>query len=566
MSDTTKTKQQLIDELAKMRQRVSEFEASEDDRKRLERKLKRSQQRFARLLDNLPDVVFSWSVTKGLQYVSPSVYDVTGYTPDELMGGDPMKGLKLAQTKHKGIYKDWTKSVTEEDAAPFEEFLFVRKDGSEGYLIAAEGILRDISRRKHMEEELRESEQRFRQIFEHVGDIIFFVNALGEFVMVNDRSYDIFGYRPDELIGRSFADVGLFDEDEMTRMTSLFANSVGKGEAVAPRLDLRAKHKDGHEVLIEVNLGSVMDPEGKLEGFMGVIRDISERKRMEDELRQSQERMSRLLENIPDVVFRWSMTDGLDYVSPAVLDVTGYTPEELMGEDPMKGLKLAQTKHKRIYDDWTKSVTDEEAAPMEEFVFVRKDGSEGYLELRTTPVMDDQGNLVAAEGILRDITRRRQMEEELQRHRDELEQRVEERTAELTRTQEIATRQAQEILEMSTPIIQIRQGVVLAPVIGTLNAQRAHQFTERLLTRLVETGSTVALVDITGVSAVDTQTAHYLIKAISAVKLLGAQAVLTGVGPSIARTLVEVGIELSDVVTRSSLTDGLNDAIKMLKQ
>ncbi|MFB2838685.1 STAS domain-containing protein [Floridanema evergladense] len=132
------------------------------------------------------------------------------------------------------------------------------------------------------------------------------------------------------------------------------------------------------------------------------------------------------------------------------------------------------------------------------------------------------------------------------------------------RAQERLTRQSQELLEISTPILQIMAGVVVAPLIGTLDSQRAQRFTEVLLDRVVETRSDIALVDITGVPTVDTQTAHHLIESISAVKLLGAQVILTGVSPAIAQTVVQLGIDLSDILTRSSLVAGLRVAMNLL--
>ena len=135
---------------------------------------------------------------------------------------------------------------------------------------------------------------------------------------------------------------------------------------------------------------------------------------------------------------------------------------------------------------------------------------------------------------------------------------------ERTRAQEILMRQTQEILDISTPVMQVWEGVVVAPLIGTLDSQRTQRFMEVLLERIVETQSDIALVDITGVPTVDTQTAYHLIETISAVRLLGAKVVLTGVRPAIAQTLVHLGIDLSGITTRSSLVAGLRVALNML--
>lgn len=130
--------------------------------------------------------------------------------------------------------------------------------------------------------------------------------------------------------------------------------------------------------------------------------------------------------------------------------------------------------------------------------------------------------------------------------------------------EEVISRQSREILEISTPVVQVWAGVVIAPLIGTLDSERAQQFTERLLERIVETRASVALMDITGVPTMDTRTAQHLIETISAVRLLGAQVLLTGVRPAIAQTLVHLGVDLSNVATRPSLDAGLRLAFDML--
>lgn len=167
---------------------------------------------------------------------------------------------------------------------------------------------------------------------------------------------------------------------------------------------------------------------------------------------------------------------------------------------------------------------------------------------------------------------------EVRGYRDNLERMVEERTAELRaskeqleteaaerkRAQETIQRQAEEILEISTPVMQVWEGVVIAPLIGTLDSQRTERFMERLLESIVETRSPVALVDITGVPTIDTQTAQHLVETITAVRLLGAEVALTGVSPAIAQTLVQLGVDLSTVATRSSLAAGLSVAMEAL--
>ena len=137
-------------------------------------------------------------------------------------------------------------------------------------------------------------------------------------------------------------------------------------------------------------------------------------------------------------------------------------------------------------------------------------------------------------------------------------------TTYIAASEAIISLQSRETMEIATPVVQIWSGIVAAPLIGTLDSQRAQQFTERLLERIVEMRASVALVDITGVPTMDTRTAQYLLEAIIAVRLLGAQVILTGVRPAIAQTLVHLGIDLSIVATRPSLEAGLRLGLDIL--
>jgi len=174
-----------------------------------------------------------------------------------------------------------------------------------------------------------------------------------------------------------------------------------------------------------------------------------------------------------------------------------------------------------------------------ETVRVKKNGEALDVSLTVSPIKDVSGRIVGASTVARDITEQKKLREEL-------------------------TRRAKEILDVSTPVLQVWEGVLVAPFIGTLDTQRAQQFMQCLLDRIVETNSSVALLDVTGVPAIDTRTAQHLIETITSVRLLGAQAVLTGVRPAIAQTLAHLGINLADVVTRSSLSGGLRVALDVL--
>ncbi len=106
--------------------------------------------------------------------------------------------------------------------------------------------------------------------------------------------------------------------------------------------------------------------------------------------------------------------------------------------------------------------------------------------------------------------------------------------------------------------------ILAVPLIGILDSRRAKLVTETLLNAIVETGSKIAIIDITGVNVIDTQVANHIIKTLNAVRLLGAKSIITGIRPEIAQTLVDLGVSLGDIVTSSQLSGGLNYAFKIL--
>lgn len=132
--------------------------------------------------------------------------------------------------------------------------------------------------------------------------------------------------------------------------------------------------------------------------------------------------------------------------------------------------------------------------------------------------------------------------------------------------EEVIVRQQQEMLELSTPVVQLWERIVCLPLIGTLDSGRTQTVMESLLQRIVETGAEIAIIDITGVPTVDTLTAQHLIKTVTATRLMGAECVISGIRPQIAQTIVHLGVDLAGVVTKSSVAGAFNWALKRLNQ
>ena len=128
----------------------------------------------------------------------------------------------------------------------------------------------------------------------------------------------------------------------------------------------------------------------------------------------------------------------------------------------------------------------------------------------------------------------------------------------------VIKRQQEELLELSTPVVKLWDGVLALPMIGTLDSQRTQVVMESLLQRIVDTGSEIAIIDITGVPTVDTLVAQHLLKTVTAIRLMGADCIISGVRPQIAQTIVHLGLDLQGVVTKANLADALALALRRL--
>ncbi|TFW01160.1 STAS domain-containing protein [Oxalobacteraceae bacterium OM1] len=128
--------------------------------------------------------------------------------------------------------------------------------------------------------------------------------------------------------------------------------------------------------------------------------------------------------------------------------------------------------------------------------------------------------------------------------------------------EQVILRQQQELLELSTPVVQLWHNVLALPLIGTLDSARTQVVMENLLQKIVDTGAMIAIIDITGVPTVDTLVAQHLLKTVAAARLMGADCIISGIRPQIAQTIVHLGVNLEDVITKATLADAFVVALK----
>lgn len=170
--------------------------------------------------------------------------------------------------------------------------------GPDGNVTGSIGVMRDITARRQAEVALQARERRFREIFNNVSDLIFYMHSSGIFIDVNRRCFDLFGLSPQEMIGRSFTDLDIFDDGESMRLAVQFIDTLESENRATPQINMQARHRDGHKLSIEVSIRAITGEDSTLDGFLGLIRDITERRQAEEEIIQK----NRKLEIVNDLL------------------------------------------------------------------------------------------------------------------------------------------------------------------------------------------------------------------------------------------------------------------------
>jgi rsbT co-antagonist protein RsbR len=504
------------------------------ERKRAETQLRLTQ--FS--LDAAADMVLWHRLDGSIVYVNEATCRNLGYSRDELyqrnvIDIDPNFTLDTAQALWNQVteqgYLTIETSHTRKDGSTFPSEVTINalNFDEQQYLCV---FARDITERKRAEVELR----MFQTLVENSLDAIAVVEPNTGEIFYTNQAYRTMYRCGDDHLGQPISVI--VAEQDQAALPGVLQEIATKGAWAGMLTHVR---QDGETFPASEACFVIRDADGNVQYMVGVVRDISDQKQQENELRI----FKTMADTAPDA-FGMAAADGtLVYANEAYRRLTGYG-------DALVGMNFLDhfTNDERPLALEALSSTAERGEWRGTLTFLRQDGSSVPIEATGFVARDDAGNITAVMGLFRDLTEQRRIEAERQALQDQ-----------------VIDAQRAALRELSTPLIPVSDKVVIMPLIGTIDTGRAQQVMETLLEGVAHHQATLAILDITGVSIVDTQVAQALIGAAQAVRLLGAQVMLTGIQPQIAQTLVHLGVDLSNIETRGSLQSGIADALRKMK-
>ncbi|MDD5510213.1 MAG: PAS domain S-box protein [Dehalococcoidales bacterium] len=399
--------------------------------------VRESEAKYRFLTENMTDIVFTIDLNMKTTYVSPSVERILGFTPEERMRQQPQD--QLTPTSYKLVAETLQRELERERATGIVadklftlELEYYHKNGSviitevtahairdeQGKPIGVYGLCRDITERKKAGEQLRESEGKYRLLANNAADVIWTMDIDNptQLIYISPSVKQLLGYSIEEAKSKKMEEI--FTDTSFKRAMLVYAEEMAKkddfttGGAVGSKtIEFELKRADGSTVPVDINYSLIRGPDDQPVQMLAVARDITERKRMEEELEQERA----LFVSGPTIVFRWLAADGwpIDYVSPNVYDLLGYTAKELMDGKHLFGDMLHLDDVRRIAEANEKAEQRKgQRILMGEYRILTKNGEIKWVHEHTMLVKDDQGAVKYHHGYVTDITEQKKTEAE----------------------------------------------------------------------------------------------------------------------------------------------------------
>ncbi|MBN1473632.1 MAG: PAS domain S-box protein [Syntrophaceae bacterium] len=386
-------------------------------RKLMEDALHKSEEYFKEITENSSDIIIIADKDGNIKYCSRSVERVAGYKPEELIGASAFNFIHPDDLQRAvNIFSD---ALQADDSSVSDQLRIIIKDGSVRYVEglgknllnnpSVEGFvmnIRDITERRQMEETIRLSEEKYRTILEEMKEGYFELDTDGTFTFVNEAQCQNMGYSKEELIGMNHRQ---FQSAESIREARRIFKEIYRTGKTIQLLDVEIIRKDGQKIYNETAVSPIRGKDGKITGFRGISRDVTERRKMEETIRRSEEKYRTILETMQESYFEVDLDGNLTYVNPAMHKGLGFTKEELIGKHYR--IFTDEANVKELYKIYNQIYKTGEPVRTADFEFIKKDKTTLIAETSASLIVDAAGKPVGFRGVSHDVTERRKMDE-----------------------------------------------------------------------------------------------------------------------------------------------------------
>ena len=346
-------------------------------------------------------------------YTSPIYRKLTGYAEHELIG---VNSLEYVHPEDKDKVRQQAIKCLKGESSDSYEYRYIKKNGEIMWILemitsivyhgkrAALGSFMDITARKHMEEALRQSEERYRTVIEDIEEGYYEVDLQGNFTFASDSICATLGYTREELIGMSYKNY--VPNEQFDYVYNIFKKVYETGKPIKSYSLINIR-KNGERIHVEDSVAPLSDKNGKIIGFKGITHDITQRKIMEEILQKSEDYFREITENSSDVIIITESNGNIKYCSRSVERYLGYKPEELTGKNAFNFIYADDLP--RAANDYSKAIQTKDTAIPNEFRVVHKDGSVRLFEGLGKNLLDNP-SVAGFIMNIRDVTERKQLE------------------------------------------------------------------------------------------------------------------------------------------------------------
>ncbi len=397
-------------------------------RRQAEENLKISEEKYRDIIELAPDPMVTIDNRGIITSCNDATYKLVGYHKEEILNKHFMKlaiiGLK-DKKKYlklfgdiilgKGLKKLEAIELYKKDKTPVQVEVNVTLVKEKGRIKGMQIVARDVTSRKNAEEQLKESGEKLRTIFQSANDIILFVDKTGKIIDVNDKIEDVLGFKKEDLVGKRFFELSVLEVGRIPEMLGIFYK-IMKGRRLPTLYESIILGKDGKRHYVESST-KIVRKKGKIEGIVVVVRDVSYRKHAEKALRDNERRYRLLAENVLDVIWIVDIASMKPvYISPSVELLSGYKLDEII-KIPLDEMLVEESYRKivRIFENEIETVKSDSKLVEGnlEFQLIRKDGSTVWTESKISIIPNEKNKKYSILGVTRDITSRKQIEEQL---------------------------------------------------------------------------------------------------------------------------------------------------------